>query len=85
MRTTAIISITLATLSLSGFAARAEYAGGAHGVRITAVVQAERIAGFTRTSNVWLQFQAMGESACAINGPAAMEGTRVGVSVIRFW
>ena len=84
MRTTAIISITLATLSLSSFAARAEYVGGPW-CAITAVVQAERIAGFTRTSNVWLQFQAMGESACAINGPAAMEGTRVGVSVIRFW
>jgi hypothetical protein len=53
----------------------------AHGVRITAVVQAARIAASTRSSNARLQSPAMAGSACAINGTTAMERTRAGVSV----
>ena len=52
-------------------------------MRITAVVAAERIVGFTRGSNAWLQFRGMAATARAINGSAEVEGTHAGVSGIR--
>jgi len=55
----------------------------AHGVRITAVVAAERIVGSTHGSNAKPRFQGMAATARAINGTAAVERTRAGVNVTR--
>jgi len=64
---------------------RAPSTSAAHGVRTTAAagVAVEQIAASIRTSNARLQFPVTVEGAHAINGPAAMEGTRAGVSVTR--
>ena len=50
----------------------------AYGVRITAVLAAERIVGFTRGSNAKPRFQGTAATARAING-TAVQGTRAGV------